>query len=95
MALHRPAESCLFEYCQKQKIGPPSFETWAAPSGYQAKVIIDGYHYEQSADHSKKKDEEHDAARICLSALDTFHGDHGGGKINQHIRDYIWGSNVN
>jgi hypothetical protein len=65
MAARRSAKSSLFEYCQKRKIGPPYFETWAAANGYQAKVIIDGYPYPTSAVCPKKKDAEHDAADAC------------------------------
>lgn len=95
MAVNRSAKSKLFEYCQKRKIGPPYFETWAAPTGYQAKVMIDGHSYPASAVFGKKKDAEHGAASVCLASLGILddnsgaqgkqwnnHGDygHGGGQ---------------
>jgi hypothetical protein len=82
----RSAKSCLFEYCQKRKIGPPVFETWAAANGYQAKVIIDGYPYRASAVYSRKKDAEHDAADACLGSLGIFEVNTGS-KSNQQ-----WGN---
>jgi dsRNA-specific ribonuclease len=78
MAARRSSKSNLFEYCQKRKIGPPLFENWAAPNGYQAKVLIDGYPYPTSAVCSKKKDAEHDAAKACLASLGIFEDDTGG-----------------
>ena len=77
MAARRPAKSSLFEYCQKRKIGPPYIETWAAPNGYQAKVVIDGYAYPCSAVFPKKKEAEHDASAACLASLGIFEGDVG------------------
>ena len=77
MAARRSAKSSLFEYCQKRKIGPPYFETWAAANGYQAKVIIDGYPYPTSAVCPKKKDAEHDAADACLASLGIYEENSG------------------
>ena len=84
MAASRSAKSSLFEYCQKRKIGPPCFETWAAANGYQAKVILDGYPYPASGMFSKKKEAEHDAARACLASLGIFLYDNNGGLSGQN-----------
>ena len=85
MAASRSAKSTLFEYCQKRKIGPPQFETWAAANGYQAKVIIDGYPYPNSVVCSKKKDAEHDASNACLASLGVFEDRHN--EYNQERGD--------
>ena len=88
MAARRSAKSSLFEYCQKRKIGPPYFETWAAPNGYQAKVVIDGYPYPTSAVFSKKKDAEHDASGACLASLGIYEGDQAGNDQEWGNQDY-------
>lgn len=85
MAGRRSAKSTLFEYCQKRKIGPPYFETWAAPNGYQAKAVIDGYPYPTSAVFSKKKEAEHDASKACLVSLGIFEDETDmGGAYGEH-----------
>ena len=85
----RRSKSALFEYCQKRRIGPPFFETWAAANGYQSKVMIDGYPYPTSGVFTKKKDAEHDAAKACLESMgihDHEIGQEGYGEYNNPQR---------
>ncbi|XP_028399127.1 uncharacterized protein LOC114522593 [Dendronephthya gigantea] len=93
MSGSRSGKSILFEYCQKRKIGPPYFETWAAPNGYQAKAVIDGYPYPTSAVFSKKKEAEHDASRACLASLGIFEDEtDSGGGYGEHGPDVVMGN---
>lgn len=71
-SLDKRYKSILFEYCQKRKIGPPSFDTRTVEgetSGYQSEVTIEETTFGWGQVLAKKKQAESDAARVCLIAL--------------------------
>ena len=68
-ALNKGYKSILFEYCQKKKIGPPSFDTVTGERGYYSEVIIEGTRFGCGDAFAKKKQAENDAARVSLIAL--------------------------
>lgn len=68
-ALNKGYKSILFEYCQKRKIGPPSFDTATGERGFYSEVTIEGTKFGCGDVFLKKKQAENDAAKVSLVAL--------------------------